>query len=263
MPGMPGSLGRCSGPLPITRNRADIRSPRLVVMVQRRRVVVPCDGGDLGGEAARARTGRSAGRCGGSAPGSPGRGRTSRWGRRRSPPAAGGRRRTRRRTVLPGYLFQYQVPPKSPPFSMMRKSSMPASAEPGAGDQAGESAADDGDGDVVDQRGAVDRLGVGIVAGSRRTARPPRRTGRSPSCRIRLSRSTRYFSRSASGSKSGVDVPSCRRCSRLGGPAAVRICIGLSSPRRRSVVPRGATRERSCPSATPGRPVAPRSWPWP
>jgi hypothetical protein len=27
--------------------------------------------------------------------------------------------------MQPGYRFQYQVPPKSPPFSMMRKSVMP------------------------------------------------------------------------------------------------------------------------------------------
>ena len=27
----------------------------------------------------------------------------------------------------PGYRFQYQVPPKSPPFSMILKSSIPAS----------------------------------------------------------------------------------------------------------------------------------------
>ena len=27
----------------------------------------------------------------------------------------------------PGYLFQYQVPPKSPPFSMILKLSIPAS----------------------------------------------------------------------------------------------------------------------------------------
>ena len=27
----------------------------------------------------------------------------------------------------PGYLFQYQVPPKSPPFSIILKSSNPAS----------------------------------------------------------------------------------------------------------------------------------------
>ena len=35
----------------MTRNRADMRSPRLVRMVQRRRVVVPRDGRDLGREA--------------------------------------------------------------------------------------------------------------------------------------------------------------------------------------------------------------------
>ncbi len=38
MPGMPGSLGRWRGPLPITTNRADMASPRLVRIVQRERV---------------------------------------------------------------------------------------------------------------------------------------------------------------------------------------------------------------------------------
>ena len=144
--------------------------------------------------------------------------------------AAGGRRRTRRRTARPGYLFQYQVPPKSPPFSMMRKSSMPACGEPGAGDQAGEPTADDGDGDVVDQRGRGRPGPCRDRAGSPRTARPPRRTGRSrpagSACRVRagISRGARP------GRSPATSSVACRRCSRPGGPCGRRvICIDLSS----------------------------------
>ena len=35
MPGMPGSLGRWSGPVPIVTKLARIRSPRSVVTIQR------------------------------------------------------------------------------------------------------------------------------------------------------------------------------------------------------------------------------------
>ena len=37
MPGMPGNLGTCSGPVPMATNWAVKRSPRLVLTIQRDR----------------------------------------------------------------------------------------------------------------------------------------------------------------------------------------------------------------------------------
>ena len=50
MPGMPGSLGTCSGPVPIATNCAVNSSPRFVRTIHTRTLVVPLEVGDLGVE---------------------------------------------------------------------------------------------------------------------------------------------------------------------------------------------------------------------
>ena len=72
--------------------------------------------------------------------------------------------------IAPGYRFQYHVPPKSPPFSMILMSSMPASRRPSAGEQAAETTADDDDLDLVVQRITRQRLDIRVVDVAREVA---------------------------------------------------------------------------------------------
>ena len=53
---------------------------------------------------------------------------------------------------MPGYRFQYQVPPKSPPFSITRIDSHARLPQPCGGEQAAEPATDDHRVDPVQQR---------------------------------------------------------------------------------------------------------------
>src|SRR5713101_657676 len=101
----------------------------------------------------------------------------------------------------PGYRFQYQVPPKSPAFSITRMRSMPASRSLAA---------------VIRPPRPPPMITTSTSSRSGSRTKPGAMYGSStyrekspltswycslPSSLIRLSRSTRYFSRSSSGSK--------------------------------------------------------------
>ena len=101
--------------------------------------------------------------------------------------------------IAPGYRFQYHVPPKSPPFSTTRmpstpacRSRAPASSPPNPPPMTTTS--------TSSSNGS--RVDVATYGSSRKWANVPAMSWywSLPSVRNRLSRSYRYFSRSASGS---------------------------------------------------------------
>ena len=161
-PGMPGSFGRCSGPLAMHTKRARSSSPRLVATIQRARRR-PTQRRDLGLEQRRRRRGRSARRC-----------------CRLCSRISGARRVLLLRDVA-DLLEQRQVDVRLDVALRARVAvPVPGAAEvaallddadvvdaglleAGAGEQAAEAAADDDDVDLVGQRVALDRLDVRIV----------------------------------------------------------------------------------------------------
>ena len=199
-PGMPGSFGRLSGPFAMQTKRARMRSPRLVATIQRARGVVPAHLRHFGLEA-----------------------RVAVEVELRADRAAVGEDLRRARVLLARHvaeLFEQRqvdvrldvahrarvavpVPGAAEVAALLDDAHVVDAglAQPRAGQQAAEAAADDHHLDLVGERRAREaRRDVRDRRRSGRSRPSPRRYWSLPSARRRLSRSARYFSRNASGS---------------------------------------------------------------
>ncbi len=162
MPGMPGSFGRCSGPVPIATNLARISSPRLVRMIQRRASSSQVERRHLGGEHGVVVQVEVAADAAGVFEDLGGVGvllarHVAGLFEQRQVDERGG--------VALGAGVAVPVPGAAEVAALLDDADVVDAGllQLGAGDQPGEPTADEGDGDLVEQRLALGRLDVRIL----------------------------------------------------------------------------------------------------